>query len=113
MVDSIDRITIPGIMFVSIHVDTSNADIDDIDANIAFEPEQPEITLQEETFWRSGEIVEVEGLIDGFVRFSADVGIVSQTSTTVQFTVPFGIDRLTVSTKDNGDLVVLEDKEIL
>lgn len=113
MVDSIDRITIPGIMFVSIHVDTSNADIDDIDANIAFEPEQPEITLEEETFWRSGEIVVVEGLIDGFVRFSADVAVISQTSSTVEFTVPFGIDRLTVSTRVNGDITVLEDREVL
>ena len=99
-------------MFVSIHVDTSNADIDDIDANIAFEPKQPEIDLEED-FWRSGEIVEVEGLVDGFVRFSADVSIISQTLTAVQFTVPFGIDHLTVTTKDNGNVIPLEDRQVL
>jgi hypothetical protein len=100
-------------MFVSIHVDTSNADIDDIDANIAFEPGQPQITLEEEDFWRSGDIVVVEGLVNGFVRFSEDVTIISQTLTTVQFSVPFGIDRLTVSTKVNDNLSVLVDKEVL
>ena len=95
-------------MFVSIHVDTSNADIDDIDANIAFEPEQPEITLDENSFWRSGEIVEVEGLVNGFVRFSADVVIISQTLEVVEFIVPFGIDHLTVSTKINGELTAIQ-----
>ena len=100
-------------MFVSIHVDVSNADIDDIDANIAFEPEQPEITLDENSFWRSGEIVEVEGLVNGFVRFSADVVIISQTPTTVSFTVPFGIDRLAVTTRDNGTVIPLEDREVI
>lgn len=113
MVDSIDRITIPGIMFVSIHVDATNADIDDIDANIAAEPEQPTITLQEGNYWRSGEVVEVEGLINGFVRFSVDVEIVSQTTSTVLFKVPFGIDRLSVSTKENNNIIVLDDREVL
>lgn len=113
MVDSIDRITIPGIMFVSIHVDVTNADIDDIDANIAAEPEQPTITLQEGNYWRSGEVVEVEGLINGFVRFSVDVEIVSQTSGTVTFVVPFGIDRLSVSTKENNELIILDEREVL
>ena len=100
-------------MFLSIHVDVSNTDIDDINANIAFEPEQPEITLDENSFWRSGEIVEVEGLINGFVRFSFDVVIISQTSTSVSFTVPFGISTLLVTTQDNNNVVVLADKEVL
>jgi hypothetical protein len=113
MVDSIDRITIPGIMFVSIHVDVSNADIDDINANIAAEPEQAIITLEESNYWLSGEVVEVEGLLNGFVRFSTDVEIISQTASTVSFRVPFGIDRLSVSTKENDIIVLLENREVV
>ena len=107
MIDNIDRNTIGGIMFLSIHLD-SITDADNVAESIANTPDAPVI---DEGIWIAGS----EQIIDtnfGYIRFNSDVTIISQTADEVRIIVPYDINSLTISTKDTLGNIVTETVEV-
>lgn len=102
MIDNIDRNTINGIMFVSIHLD-SLTDADNVELGVANTPDNPTV---DEELWIAGSQQTIETNF-GYIRFDSDVTIVSQSLTEVVIIVPYDVNNLTITTKDElGELVV-------
>jgi hypothetical protein len=103
MIDSIDRNTITGIMFLTIHLDTLTIN-DDLVSGYTSEPDSPQI---DENVFTAGEIVSVETNFS-FIRFDTEVEIINQNETEIEFIVPYDVDTLTITTKDEqGNNIVM------
>jgi hypothetical protein len=107
MVDNVDRNTIAGIMFLSIHLDSVST-ADNTTESIANSPAAPTI---EEEILVAGDQYTIETNF-GYVRFNTDVTVLSQSGTEVVIIVPYDVNTLEITTKDtNGDLVI-DSKEV-
>jgi hypothetical protein len=101
MIDNIDRNTIPDILFLSIHLDTVTMN-DNVQDSIASSPSQPVIDIE---LLRAGDTITVETNFS-YIRFDTDVQILNQEENEIQFVVPYNVNTLTMTTKDEeGDLV--------
>lgn len=107
MVDNVDRNTIAGIMFLSIHLDSVSTS-DDTEQSIANAPDAPALD--------SGLLVAGDQLtIDtnfGYVRFNTDVTVLSQSANEVIIIVPYDVNTLVVTTKDESDSIVTTNYEV-
>lgn len=107
MIDNIDRNTIAGVMFLSIHLDSVST-ADNTAESIANSPAAPTI---EEELLVAGDQYTIDTNF-GYVRFNTDVTVLSQSDTEVVIVVPYDVNVLQITTKDtNGDLVV-DSKEV-
>lgn len=107
MVDNVDRNTIAGIMFLSIHLDSVTVS-DDTTASIANSPTAPVI---DDSILVAGDQLTISTNF-GYVRFNTDVTVLSQTDTEVVIIVPYDVNTLQIATKDSGGNIVNESKEV-
>jgi hypothetical protein len=95
MIDNIDKNTIPHIMFVSIHLDSITIN-DNIEESIANAPSQPTLDIE---FLTAGDTITIDTNLS-YIRFDTDVQIIAQNTNTVEFVVPYNVNTLTITTKD-------------
>lgn len=107
MVDNVDRNTIAGVMFLSIHLDSIST-ADDTTESIANSPTAPVIAND---ILVAGDQLTID-TNDGYVRFNTNVTILSQSDTEVIITVPYDVNTLQITTKDEGGNLVTESKEV-
>jgi hypothetical protein len=101
MIDNIDKNTIKGIMFVSIHLDAVT-NVDDVITGVANTPVVPSL---DEDIWVAGSEQTIETNF-GYIRFDSDVTILNQTTNEVTIIVPYDVNSLTITTKDSiGELI--------
>ncbi len=101
MIDNIDKNTIKGIMFVSIHLDAVT-NVDDVITGVANTPEVPSL---DNNIWVAGSEQTIETNF-GYIRFDSDVNILNQTTNEVTIIVPYDVNSLTITTKDSvGELI--------
>jgi len=107
MIDNVDRNTIAGIMFLSIHLDSVSTS-DNTTESIANSPDAPVI---DESILVAGDQYTIDTNF-GYVRFNTNVTVLSQTDNEVVIIVPYDVNTLQITTKDENGNIVLENKEV-
>lgn len=107
MVDNVDRNTIAGVMFLSMHLDSVST-ADNIVDNIANSPTAPTIAT---TMLIAGSLYTIQTHF-GFVRFNTGVTILSQSDNEVVIEVPYDINALQITTKSANGEIIIESKEV-
>ncbi len=107
MVDNVDRNTIAGVMFLSIHLDSVST-ADNTTESIANSPAAP--TIEEEILVAGDQYTIATNF--GYVRLNTDVTVLSQSSTEVVIIVPYDINTLQITTKDTNGNLVVDSKEV-
>lgn len=107
MVDNVDRNTIAGVMFLSVHLDTVTTS-DNTSESIANAPTAPAV---DDDVLVAGDQLTIE-TNDGFVRFNTSVTILSQSDTEIIIVVPYDVNTLEITTKDGSGNLVTETKEV-
>jgi hypothetical protein len=105
MVNDIDKMSNPGIFYMSIERATIIPGIDNLSTKTAISIPEP---VNENL---TGDIVAGEEITistnSGYAVFSSDVDIISKNATQLVFEAPIGVKNLTVKTKNaNGDIIV-------
>jgi hypothetical protein len=112
VVSDMDKISNQGIYYISVEESPVYADIDDV-------PNDTTITIPAPTNVIAGdEVVSGDELIVAtnfaYISFDEDVEIISKSVNSVTVEVPFGIDTLTIYTKDGaGDIVTTQYKVVI
>lgn len=116
---NIDRISNPGIAYLSVEQVPLNVITDDLSTDTVTtykepEPVDPGIPNPEpETpTYKKGEIVTFE-IIDGYVVFKPKVEVISRSSTEITFRVPYDISLLTIKTKNLQGTEVITEREVI
>lgn len=107
MVDNVDRNTIAGVMFLSIHLDSVTVS-DDTTESIANAPTAPAIDTN---ILVAGDQLTIDTNFS-YVRFNTDVTVLSQTESEVVIIVPYDVNTLEITTKDESGNLVVETKEV-
>jgi hypothetical protein len=112
-INGLDRISNRGILYLSVKPVPSNITLDDFEQGIAITPSAPTPPVVPDGALEQGSIENL-AIYNGYVVFSPKVEIVEKTLSSVSFIVPFGIDNLTITTKDlEGDLVQTNYKVVI
>lgn len=106
---NIDRISNPGIAYLSVEQAPLNVVTDNLEKNKVTTYQKP-VEPDEVQFYKKGEIVTLS-IIGGFVTFDKMPEIISRSSSEITFRVPYDIDQITITTKNlNGeDVVVIKE----
>lgn len=109
---NIDRISNPGIAYLSVEAVPLNVMTDDLEEGkvITYEPKEIEPRL--EPVYKKGEIISL-GIIDGFVSFEPSVEVMTRNRNEVIFRVPYDINKLIVKTKDTDGNIITDSREVV
>lgn len=107
MVDNVDRNTIAGVMFLSIHLDSVTTS-DNTTDSIANSPTAPSI---DDDVLTAGDQLTIDTNF-GYVRFNTDVVVLSQSESEVVIVVPYDVNTLVVATKDESGNIVSMSYEV-
>lgn len=110
---NIDRISNPGIAYLSVEQAPLNIATDDLTEGkvTTYQPVDPGAGRPGAPVFKKGEVVTYD-IYNGFVSFSPRVEVVNRTANEVTFRVPYDIDKLTVTTKD-GEETIIDEREVV
>lgn len=109
---NIDRISNPGIAYLSVEQAPLNVMTDNIEES-KVTTYKPLVTMGvEDPTYKKGEVVTFE-IIDGFITFNPRVEIIKRSKDEVTFRVPYDIDHLTIVTKDSGGNDIVTEREVV
>jgi len=107
---NIDKHTNPGIMYLSIEEDEVN-ESDDISNSIAIDPVSADDSLLVGEV-RTGQTIEL-ATFNGYFTTNYKVEIIERQRTLVKFIIPYGVDILTINTKDSGDNTIITNYQVV
>lgn len=107
MVDNVDRNTIAGIMFLSMHLDSIST-ADNVELSIANAPTAPIIQT---SMLVAGRELTIDTNF-GYVRFNTNVNVLSQTDNQAIIVVPYDVNSLQITTKDAEGNIVVTTREV-
>jgi hypothetical protein len=98
---ALDRLTNPGIMYISVQAVPYNATLDNLETGVAITAPAPTANVTNNTTLRQGESKTVL-TNSGYVLLDPVATITSRNLTSVTFVVPYGTDTLQVVTKNEA-----------
>jgi hypothetical protein len=102
---SLDRLTNPGIMYISVNAVPYNATLDNLETGVAITAPVPTVNATNNTTLRQGESKTVS-TNSGYIFLDPVATITSRTLIAVTFIVPYGTQTLQVITKnESGNLI--------
>lgn len=102
---NLDRLSNPGIVYMSVRESSINSYYDDLEEGAAITAPEPIVTPAPVLSIQAG-VATIINTNFAYGVFSSDVKILSKTVNTIEIECPFGVTELTVTTKDGaGDLV--------
>lgn len=117
---NVDRISNPGIAYLSVEQTPLNRMTDDLTEGKVTTYETP-VEPDVNPFGRGGAVTEpykkgdivTLDILNGFVLFSPRVEIITRTRDEITFKVPFDIENLKITTKDEHNNEIITEREVI
>jgi hypothetical protein len=112
-VEEVDKLSNSGIMYLSLSPDTIFTGVDDVSNNTTNEIEEPTEPTVSNVVLAAGSIMSVDTNGAYFKTNYDDIEVITKTATKVEFFIPFGINELVVSIKDENNDVVTTTYQVV